>query len=187
MPNELSPLAEAKAIGANIPRMDLCLARVRGCCVIVSVLALAAAIACASDSGSPPARDAASTGTIAYAGELPPLPTVQFASARPAPLTRAAYEFAARHPEVLRHIPCFCGCERNGHAHNEACFVARREADNRPQWSPHGIGCGVCIDVALDAARMHKAGTPVAEIRRAIDEKYKAEYPTSTATPLVHR
>ena len=67
------------------------------------------------------------------------------------PITRAAYEFAARHPEVLKHVPCFCGCERNGHGNNEDCFVARRKADGSPEWSPHGIGCGICIDVAVAA------------------------------------
>jgi hypothetical protein len=137
-----------------------------------------------STSGAPAAGGAAKPAARpAFEGPLPPLPVVQFASARPAPVTRAAYEFAARHPEVLRHVPCFCGCERNGHRHNEDCFVARRNADNSPEWSPHGIGCGICIDVALVAKQMHDAGSPIAEIRRAIDEKYKAEYPTSTPTP----
>jgi len=122
---------------------------------------------------------------MGYEGELPPLPAVQFASARPAPITRAAYAFAARHPEVLRHVPCFCGCERNGHGNNEDCFVARREATGRPVWSPHGIGCGICIDVAREAARLHASGADVAEIRAAIDRKYRAEYETSTPTPPV--
>jgi hypothetical protein len=111
---------------------------------------------------------------------------VQFASARPEPLTRAAYEFAARHPEVLRHRPCFCGCERNGHGNNEDCFIARRRADGRPEWSPHGIGCGICIDIAREAERMHTAGSTVGQIRSAIDLKYRADYPTSTSTPPVH-
>lgn len=142
--------------------------------------------------GSTPAPPAASTPATevpaqpAFDGALSPLPVVQFASARPMPVTRAAYEFAARHPEVLKHIPCFCGCERNGHRNNEDCFIARRNADNSPEWSPHGIGCGICIDVAVAAKQMHAAGTPVADIRRAIDQKYKAEYPTSTPTPHLH-
>src|SRR4051794_7253400 len=84
-----------------------------------------------------PSGDSRSDG---YIGELPPLPKVEFASARPAPVMRAAYEFAARHPDVLRHIPCFCGCERNGHGNNADCFVTRRAANGRPEWNPHGIG-----------------------------------------------
>ena len=131
-----------------------------------------------------PAPQAAS---VAYQGDLPPLPQVQFAFARPEPMTRAAYAFAARHPEVLRHMPCFCGCERHGHGHNEDCFVATRENDGRPVWNPHGVGCGICIDVAREAARLHKAGVPLDEVRSAIERKYRSEYPTSTPTPAVPR
>jgi hypothetical protein len=143
---------------------------------------------CAADPAGPPASSAGprSSSVSGYPGELPPLPRVKFASARPEPLTRAAYEFAARHPEVLRHMPCFCGCERNGHGNNEDCFITRRQADGRPEWSPHGIGCGICIDIAREAERMFTAGSTVAQIRSAIDLKYRAEYPTSTSTPPVH-
>jgi hypothetical protein len=156
-----------------------------------AVLALMVA-ACSGASSTPPAGAGASTASTSsvrpgYDGVLPPLPVVQFASARPAPITRAAYEFAARHPEVLKHIPCFCGCERNGHGSNEDCFVARRNANGSPEWSPHGIGCGICIDVALTAQRMHASGASVVDIRRAIDLKYKSEYPTSTPTPHPHQ
>lgn len=144
--------------------------------------------ACGGASSSPPpaaagASTASSRVRPAYDGVLPPLPVVQFASARPLPLTRAAYDFAARHPEVLKHVPCFCGCERNGHGSNEDCFVARRNANGSPEWNPHGIGCGICIDVALAAQQLHASGATVVDIRRAIDLKYKAEYPTSTPTP----
>jgi hypothetical protein len=154
----------------------------------VAVITIALASACAREPTSAPAgassTSAPSVGVrAAYEGELPPLPEVAFAAARPAPITRAAYEFAARHPDVLRYVPCFCGCERHGHGNNEDCFVAKRASDGRPAWNPHGIGCGICIDVAREAARLHAAGASVGEIRDAIDRKYTSEYPTSTATP----
>jgi hypothetical protein len=169
----------AAEIGANIAAMMM-----RGKRWAI-VPAIAMIVSCSSEppaTSAPPRERAVAAG---YAGELPSLPKVQYASARPAPLTRAAYEFAARHPEILRHMPCFCGCERNGHRNNEDCFVARRDASGRPEWSPHGIGCGICIDVAQEASRLHAAGTPVADIRAAIDRKYRAEFPTSTPTPPV--
>lgn len=153
-----------------------------GRCGLLAVIVILAS--CGTETPTP-SDPGATAGVKGYTGDLPPLPQVQFASARPAPLTRAAYEFAARHPEVLRHIPCFCGCERNGHGHAEDCFIERREADGRPEWNPHGIGCGICIDIAREAARMHGDGAGVAEIRKAIDTKYRAEYPTSTPTPPV--
>lgn len=36
-----------------------------------------------------------------------------------------AYVFAAKHPEVLRYMPCYCGCEhpRTAHENNYDCFI----------------------------------------------------------------
>jgi hypothetical protein len=36
-----------------------------------------------------------------------------------------AYVFAAKHPEVLRYMPCYCGCEhpRSAHQNNYDCFI----------------------------------------------------------------
>ncbi len=75
----------------------------------------------------------------AYTGELPPLPVSSFAPARPPEVVRAVYTFAARHPEVLHYVPCFCGCERSGHHDNEDCFIASRDAKGRPTWEEHGM------------------------------------------------
>jgi hypothetical protein len=73
-----------------------------------------------------------------YAGPLPPLPNVPYAPARPMEVTRAVYAFAARNPEVLSYVPCFCGCEHHGHQGNDDCFVASRDAEGRPRWEMHG-------------------------------------------------
>lgn len=83
---------------------------------------------------------AGSSAKVAYAGELPPLPVTNFPAARPPEVVNAVYEFAARRPDVLRYVPCFCGCERNGHSHNEHCFVAGRDPDGKPRWDAHGLG-----------------------------------------------
>lgn len=71
---------------------------------------------------------------------LPPLPAVGFRPPRPIDIVHAAYRFAALHPEVLRYVPCFCGCERDGHRDNEDCFVASRAADGTVSWDAHGLG-----------------------------------------------
>ena len=77
----------------------------------------------------------------AHTGPLPPLPYEGYPSPRPMAVTQAAYEFAARHPEVLQYVPCFCGCERNGHSGNESCFVKARDASGRvTAWDSHGYG-----------------------------------------------
>jgi alkanesulfonate monooxygenase SsuD/methylene tetrahydromethanopterin reductase-like flavin-dependent oxidoreductase (luciferase family) len=44
---------------------------------------------------------------------------------------RELYEFAARRPDVLRYMPCFCGCWRAGHRSNYDCFIDKVHDDGR--------------------------------------------------------
>jgi len=75
----------------------------------------------------------------AYTGELPPLPSTPYMLPRPPEVVRAVYTFAARHPEVLHYVPCFCGCQNSGHKDNDDCFIQSRDASGRPTWEPHGM------------------------------------------------
>jgi Protein of unknown function with PCYCGC motif len=46
------------------------------------------------------------------------------------PEVREVYEFQVTHGELMRYIPCFCGCGRNnGHRNNRDCYVRRVNAD----------------------------------------------------------
>jgi Protein of unknown function with PCYCGC motif len=116
---------------------------------------------------------------------LPPLPFQAYAPPRPPEVVRAAYLFAAEHPEVLSYVPCFCGCERSGHKGNDDCFVAKRnEAGDVTEWEPHGLECTVCLDVANDARQMYTSGASVRDIRAAIEKKWAAQSAQShTHTP----
>ena len=49
-----------------------------------------------------------------------------------------AYSFAVEHPEVLRYLPCYCGCVANGHRNNEECFVNSRLGDGTVILDSHG-------------------------------------------------
>ena len=70
---------------------------------------------------------------------MPPFPPSPMPPARPPDVVRAAYKFAAEHPEVLSYVPCYCGCERSGHRGNEDCFVTgRAENGDVTEWEPHG-------------------------------------------------
>src|SRR5262245_17378932 len=70
--------------------------------------------------------------------QLPPLP-YDPAPARPPDVVRAAYLFAAEHPEIAAYVPCYCGCERMGHQGNDDCFVKSREDEGDvTAWEPHG-------------------------------------------------
>jgi len=119
---------------------------------------------------------------------LPPLPFQAYAPPRPPEVVRAAYVFAAEHPEVLSYVPCFCGCERAGHRGNDDCFVAKRDASGDVvEWEPHGLECTVCLDVASDARQMYASGASVRDIRAAIEKKWaaaSAQSHTHTPTPM---
>ena len=72
---------------------------------------------------------------------MPPLPNPGFQPPRPMPVMQEVYKFAASHPEVLKFVPCYCGCGAEGHPHNESCFVKRRDArGNVTEWDTHGFG-----------------------------------------------
>ena len=62
---------------------------------------------------------------------MPPLPYVP-QTAGPADLMRQAYVFAARNPDVLEYVPCYCGCgNSDGHQSNVDCFVESRAPNGR--------------------------------------------------------
>jgi hypothetical protein len=119
-------------------------------------------------------------------GPLPPLPRVGYAPARPIEVVQQVFEFAARHPEVLSYVPCYCGCEnpRLGHKGNHDCFVKARAASGMvTEWEPHGIGCQICIDVGREAMLLFNSGASVTAIRAAIEKRYGAYFGSSTPTP----
>jgi hypothetical protein len=151
-----------------------------------AVLAVATVAASCSKNSTPPAgaQAAAQPSIRQIAADLPLLPNGVERAARPVNVTKAAYEFAARHPEVMNFIPCFCGCESGGHKGNHDCFVAGRDASGKvTDWEVHGLGCQICIDVGYEASRRYALGQSVVEIRNAIDEMY-ADLPNRTPTPI---
>ena len=71
---------------------------------------------------------------------MPPLPYVP-QTAGPADLMRQAYVFAARNPDVLDYVPCYCGCgQTDGHVGNTDCFVESRAPNGAvTEWDIHGM------------------------------------------------
>ena len=46
------------------------------------------------------------------------------------PEVKALYEFQITHGELMRYMPCFCGCGRDsGHRNNRDCYVKAVNAD----------------------------------------------------------
>ena len=51
-----------------------------------------------------------------------------------------AYRFAVANPELLKVIPCYCGCEMFQHRDNYACYVDEVKTDGTVVYSDHGLG-----------------------------------------------
>jgi hypothetical protein len=166
---------------------------------VFGVIGLSAFAAGCSPSEAPPAAQeppprvapAPQVSLNQIAPDLPPLPDGLFNAPRSPEAVKAAYEFAARHPEVLKYVPCFCGCERMGHKGNDDCFVSSRNAAGQvTAWESHGMVCEICIDVANRAMQMHNSGASTAVIRDAIEKQYAAMAESRhvhTPTPPVPR
>lgn len=111
---------------------------------LTAALVAGAVVAVPGRQASPGAKPASPSATPPIAPTkftTPPLVATGYAAARPAGITRAVYDFASQHPEVLKYVPCYCGCEADGHPHNESCFVKARDGKgNVTQWDMHGYG-----------------------------------------------
>ena len=59
--------------------------------------------------------------------------------ALPVEQVRAAYAFAARREDVMQYVPCYCGCEAQGHRSAHDCFVRSRTPEGVPQWDEMGF------------------------------------------------
>ena len=115
---------------------------------------------------------------------LPALPIRGYAPPRPMQTVMAAFQFAAEHPEVLSYIPCYCGCQNQGHRGNDECFVKARNANGDvTEWQEHGLECAVCIDIATRSRQMFSSGAALADIRASIEKEYGPNFPSMTATP----
>lgn len=83
------------------------------------------------------------------------------------------YASAKAHPEIMEKLFCYCGCDLTD-KHNTLldCFT-----------SMHGVDCHICQEEAILALKMNKDGASMADIQKAVDEKYSHEYPFEQDTP----
>jgi hypothetical protein len=104
---------------------------------------------------------------------------------RPPEVIQAVYRYAAEHPEVLRYVPCFCGCNEMGHRSSEDCFVKSRSKNGTvTEWNEHGIACAMCIAVAERAKIMCETGASMNDVRADIEKRYGHITGLRTDTPL---
>ncbi|MBE0410358.1 MAG: hypothetical protein IBX69_11565 [Anaerolineales bacterium] len=92
---------------------------------------------------------------------------------------REAYQFAAANPDILKSIPCYCGCGPMGHESNYACYVSEVQADGTVLFDGHSLGCSICVDITQDTMRLLQEGKSVAEIKEFVDQTYSRFGPSN--------
>jgi hypothetical protein len=121
---------------------------------------------------------ACSTSVQAASDPLMPMDKLP-APVQSAPMSvRTAYQFAAANPDVMKQIPCYCGCGNIGHTSNYSCYVSHADQQGVITFDNHALGCSVCVDITQDTMRLLKEGKTVPEIRAYVDATY-SKYGTS--------
>ena len=70
-----------------------------------------------------------------------------------------AYQMAAKIPNVLYQLPCYCRCDRaDGHKNLHSCFE-----------TTHGAACSTCMREAVYAYQQTKKGKTPTQIRAGIE------------------
>jgi hypothetical protein len=101
------------------------------------------------------------------------------------PEINAVYAAVPDHADMLKHIPCYCGCgESVGHSSSLDCFVHDIQADGPLTWDSHGTTCNVCLHIAAESIKLRVSdGKTTKEIRDYIDKKYQKGFAEPTPTP----
>ena len=89
-----------------------------------------------------------------------------------------AYQFASANPDVMKGIPCYCGCGNIGHTSNYSCYVQSTDAKGNITFDNHALGCSLCVTITQDTMRLLKEGKTVPQIKAFVDTTY-GKYGTS--------
>lgn len=119
--------------------------------------------------------------TTQQATELHMMPMDQMPmDVQSAPVTvQTAYQFAAANPDVMKEIPCYCGCGNIGHTSNYACYVSHVDDNGTITFDNHALGCSICVDITQDVMRMLREGKNIQEARAYIDATYSKYGPSN--------
>ncbi len=93
-------------------------------------------------------------------------------------IVQQAYQFASANPDVMKGIPCYCGCGNIGHTSNYSCYVQTTDAKGNLTFDNHALGCSLCVTITQDAMRLLKEGKTVPQIKAYVDATY-GNYGTS--------
>ena len=97
-------------------------------------------------------------------------------------LVKQAYQFAAANPDVMKGIPCYCGCGAMGHTSSYSCYVSGVEADGKINYDTHALGCSICVDITQDTMRLLKQGKTIPDIKAYVDQTYSQYGPSNMSS-----
>ena len=130
--------------------------------VVVLLVVVSALIGCRGSSSA----------TTDRAPEMAAMAMMPDAVRSAASVTQEAYQFAVANPEVLRGIPCYCGCGGMGHTSNYSCYVQGASSSGTIVFDTHALGCSICVDITQDAMRLSRQGKSTQEIRAYVQGTY---------------
>jgi len=102
------------------------------------------------------------------------------AEVQSAPVTvQTAYQFNAANPDIMKNIPCYCGCGDIGHTSNYDCYVSNVDDTGNIAFDNHALGCSICVDITQDVMRMMRDGKNPQDARAYIDATYAKYGPSN--------
>jgi hypothetical protein len=119
--------------------------------------------------------------TQSQADDLHMMPMGQMpAEVQSAPVTvQTAYQFSAANPDIMKEIPCYCGCGNTGHTSNYDCYVSNVDDKGNLTFDNHALGCSICVDITQDVMRMLREGKSPQDARAYIDTTYSKYGPSN--------
>ena len=90
-----------------------------------------------------------------------------------------AYQFVSVNPDLMKDIPCFCGCGNIGHTSNYDCYVSNVDDKGNITFDNHALGCSICVDITQDVMRMLRDGKSPQDARAYIDATYSKYGPSN--------
>jgi hypothetical protein len=94
-------------------------------------------------------------------------------------VVQQAYQFASANPDVMKNIPCYCGCGNVGHTSNYSCYVSHVDEKGGITFDQHALGCSICVDITQDVMRLLREGKSPQEARAYIDSTYSKYGPSN--------
>jgi hypothetical protein len=91
-------------------------------------------------------------------------------------VSASAYRVAVLRPDLLRALPCFCGCVAYSPPHHSLldCFVKPGGG-----FESHAAGCSTCQEEAMAARRWADAGLSAPDVRARVIASFESRGPST--------